>query len=108
MIDNQEIINECLKIIKESTVSVPGVVGFANYKSNKLNEMQTDDVSKAVEVFSEEKINKFIIHIILMPGVVVKDILSELQIRISNAFYNLGNYSKTFIVNVIAEKLVVL
>ncbi|WP_434343215.1 Asp23/Gls24 family envelope stress response protein [Mycoplasma sp. 06067-C1-B144P-99-0482-3] len=71
-----------VQTIKEAVVTVPGVVGLANFSSKDKNDLSTNDIHKAIEFVIDKNIQHFKIHVILLYGVNILDVLKKIQIRI--------------------------
>ncbi|ABC01373.1 conserved hypothetical protein [Mycoplasma capricolum subsp. capricolum ATCC 27343] len=94
-----------VQTIREAVVTVPGVVGLANFSSKDKNDLSTNDIHKAIEFVIDKNIQHFKIHVILLYGVNILDILKEIQIRVK---YELEKNFKNNIehkVDVIVEDL---
>lgn len=95
-----------IQTIREAVITVPGVVGLANFSTNNKKDLSTNDIHKAIEFVIDKNIQHFKIHVILLYGVNILDILKEIQIRIK---YELEKNFKNNIehkVDVIVEDLI--
>ncbi|QVK06404.1 Asp23/Gls24 family envelope stress response protein [Mycoplasma mycoides] len=95
-----------VQTIREAVITVPGVVGLANFSANNKKDLSTNDIHKAIEFVIDKNTQHFKIHVILLYGVNILDILKEIQIRIK---YELEKNFKNNIehkVDVIVEDLI--
>ncbi|UKS54134.1 Asp23/Gls24 family envelope stress response protein [Mycoplasma feriruminatoris] len=95
-----------VQTIREAVITVPGVIGLANFSTNNKNDLSTNDIHKAIEFVIDKNIQHFKIHVILLYGVNILDVLKEIQIRIK---YELEKNFKNNIehkVDVIVEDLI--
>ncbi|WFQ94365.1 Asp23/Gls24 family envelope stress response protein [Mycoplasma feriruminatoris] len=95
-----------VQTIREAVITVPGVIGLANFSTNNKNDLSTNDIYKAIEFVIDKNIQHFKIHVILLYGVNILDVLKEIQIRIK---YELEKNFKNNIehkVDVIVEDLI--
>ncbi|AJM72015.1 Asp23/Gls24 family envelope stress response protein [Mycoplasma yeatsii] len=83
-----------IKTIYDSVITIPGVVALANYTSNSSDDLITNDISKAIEIEMKDDIYQFKIHVVLLNGVNILDVMTEIQIRIK---YELEKNVKNFL-----------
>ena|SRR5699024_7552652 len=96
------------ELIAEIVEAVPGVISFANYKSKSADSIKTDNIENAIEVQLSDKNYKFKIHVVLMNGINIKEVLVEVQNRVSDGLEKLLGQTNSFIIDVVADNLVVL
>jgi len=93
---------EVIKVIKDAVVTVPGVISFANYHTHGE---ETKSIDKAVELTSTDNIARYRIHVILLNGVNVKDVISEIQIRVKYELEKNTKFTIKHQVDVVVDKL---
>lgn len=89
--------------IKDAVTTVPGVKSLANYQA--VGDLKTADIKQAVEITSAGVINKVRVHVILMNGFNIRDVVNEVQIRVKYELEKLKQFTMTYIVDVIVEDL---
>lgn len=99
---------ETFEVIKEAVVTLPGVVAFANYTAKTEDEIQTQDISKAVELINTDDVFKCRIHIVLMNGVNIREVISEVQIRVKYELERLSKFTRNYIVDVVVDDVAII
>ncbi|KAJ3615996.1 hypothetical protein Zmor_012124 [Zophobas morio] len=99
---------KAFEVIEEAVEAVPGVVSFANFKAKSHDSIKTDRLDNAIEVQSSDKNYKFKIHVALMNGINIKEVLEEIQNRVSDGLEKLGGQNQSYIIDVVVDDLVVL
>jgi len=94
--------NEVIKVIKDAVVTVPGVIAFADYTANGE---PTNSVDKAVEKSSTDNVSRYRIHVILLNGVNIKDVTSEIQIRMKYELEKMTKFTVKYQVDVVVDQL---
>ncbi|AGR41519.1 Asp23/Gls24 family envelope stress response protein [Spiroplasma taiwanense] len=97
-----------LDVIKNSVVTVPGVISFANFTAKTKEELKTEDISKAVEVVDLDTTFKVKIHIILINGVNIRDVVNEVQTRVKYELEKESNFMQNCIVDIAVDDLIVI
>ncbi|MCL8212997.1 hypothetical protein [Mesoplasma whartonense] len=96
-----------LKIIKNAVVTVPGVASFADYHNTTTPSVGNDnlatlDIDKSIELLTAE-ISRFKIHVILISGINIKDVINEIQIRVKYELEKSNKFTNKYLVDVIVE-----
>jgi len=99
-VDNVD--KDVIKVIKDAVVTVPGVVSFANYS---VNGEETKFIDKAVELTSTDNVSRYRIHVILLNGVNIRDVISEVQIRVKYELEKNTKFIAKYQVDVVVDKL---
>ncbi|QHX36916.1 Asp23/Gls24 family envelope stress response protein [Spiroplasma sp. BIUS-1] len=97
-----------LDSISDAVVTVPGVASFANFAAKSASELKTEDISKAVELTSADITDRVKVHIILINGVNIRDVVKEVQIRVKYELEKLSQFVRNYIVDVAVDDLIVL
>lgn len=97
---------EIYSAVESAVMTVPGVISFANYMAIRENDIQTDDITKAIETNESEKLSKYKVHIVLLYGVNIRDVVTEVQIRVKYELEKLSKFTKVYIVDVAVDDLV--
>lgn len=97
-----------LESISNAVVTVPGVASFANFAAKTESELKTEDISKAVELTSADITDRVKVHIILINGVNIRDVVKEVQIRVKYELEKLSQFVRNYIVDVTVDDLIVL
>ncbi|AOG60719.1 hypothetical protein SHELI_v1c07700 [Spiroplasma helicoides] len=92
-------------VIKNAIVTVPGVASFANFYANSQDQLKTDDITKAVELTSNDNTNRVKVHVILINGVNIKDVINEVQIRVKYELEKQGQFLRNYVVDVAVDDL---
>lgn len=100
-INNKEIFDT----IKEAIITVPGVISFANYLAKSESDIRTTDISRSIEISPLEQGFRYKIHIILMYGVNIRDVVTEVQIRVKYELEKLSKFTCNYIVDVAVDDL---
>lgn len=98
-----EMSKEIIKTIKNAVVSVPGVASFSNYKAKTLDEKFTTEIANALEITNTDDLSLFKIHIILVLGINVVDVMNEIQIRVRYELQKNSNFKNKYLVDVIVD-----
>jgi uncharacterized alkaline shock family protein YloU len=69
---------------------------------------RTNVLSNAIEVQSSDVNYKFKIHVSLMNGINIKEVLEEIQNRVNDSLSKLAGLDSAFIIDVVVDELVVL
>ncbi|ALD66740.1 Asp23/Gls24 family envelope stress response protein [Spiroplasma cantharicola] len=96
-----------LDSISNAVVTVPGVASFANYAAKSESELKTEDIAKAVEMVSTDTMDRVKVHIILINGVNIRDVVSEVQIRVKYELEKLSQFVRNYIVDIAVDDLIV-
>ncbi|AUB31945.1 Asp23/Gls24 family envelope stress response protein [Spiroplasma floricola] len=99
---------DILDSISNAVVTVPGVASFANFTAKLESELKTDDISKAVEITTADTTNRVKVHIILINGVNISDVVKEVQIRVKYELEKLSQFVRNYIVDVAVDDLIVI
>jgi uncharacterized alkaline shock family protein YloU len=99
---------KAFEVIKQAVEAVPGVVSFVNYKAKTRDGLRTNVLSNAIEVQSSDLNYKFKIHVSLMNGINIKEVLEEIQNRVNDSLSKLAGLDSAFIIDVVVDELVVL
>ncbi|QEH62177.1 Asp23/Gls24 family envelope stress response protein [Spiroplasma chinense] len=91
--------------ISNAVVTVPGVISFANCSAKSQSEIKTSDIKNAVEITSADNIGRVKIHIILINGVNIRDVVNEVQIRVKYELEKLNQFVRNYIVDVAVDDL---
>jgi len=91
--------------IKDAVVTVPGVVSFANYSAKSHLDIRTNDINKAVEMSMTDNVYRTKIHIILINGVNIRDVVNEVQIRVKYELEKLSQFVRNYIVDIAVDDL---
>ncbi|AEM68615.1 Asp23/Gls24 family envelope stress response protein [Mycoplasma putrefaciens] len=95
-----------ISIIYESVITIPGVVALSNYHSNNPENLKTKEISKAIEfTINHDKIPHFRLHVILLNGVNILDVMREIQIRVKYELEKNLKESNNHIVTVAVDDL---
>ncbi|WP_339020576.1 Asp23/Gls24 family envelope stress response protein [Spiroplasma endosymbiont of Atherix ibis] len=97
-----------LDSISNAVVTVPGVASFANFTAKLESELKTVDISKAVEIKTVDTTNRVKVHIILINGVNISDVVKEVQIRVKYELEKLSQFVRNYIVDVAVDDLIVI
>ncbi|AHI54057.1 hypothetical protein SSABA_v1c06550 [Spiroplasma sabaudiense Ar-1343] len=94
-----------LKVIREAVITIPGLMSFAEVDKESGVVNATTSIDKAIEISITEKIHRLKIHIILMNGVNIKDVVTEVQIRVKYELEKLSNFTNSYYVDVAVDDL---
>ncbi|AXK51344.1 Asp23/Gls24 family envelope stress response protein [Spiroplasma alleghenense] len=94
-----------LKVINEAVITIPGLMSFAEVNKESGLVLATKEIDKAIEVSITEKIHRLKIHIILLNGVNIKDVATEVQIRVKYELEKLSNFTNSYYVDVVVDAL---
>lgn len=98
-----------INVIKEAVVTVPGVSSFANYNAESPRHLSTLEIDDAVEFTKDtENLTRFRIHVILLGGVNIKDVVNEVQIRVKYELEKKAKFSKKFLVDVVIDDIMLI
>ncbi|ATZ18605.1 hypothetical protein ESOMN_v1c02210 [Williamsoniiplasma somnilux] len=97
-----------IKVIKDAIVTVPGVASFANFQTEDINELATRDIDNAVEYTNTDNITRFRIHVILIGGVNIKDVINEIQIRVKYELEKVSKFTVKYMVDVAVDDLMLI
>ncbi|AGR42387.1 Asp23/Gls24 family envelope stress response protein [Spiroplasma diminutum] len=96
-----------LDSISNAVVTVPGVVSFANFAAKTEAEIKTEDISKAVELTTADNTDRVKVHIVLINGVNIRDVVNEVQIRVKYELEKVSQFVRNYIVDVAVDDLIV-
>lgn len=99
----KDIDKSVIKVIKEAVITVPGVSSFANYNPDDHGKIATANIDNAVEFMSANNFTRFRIHIILINGVNIKDVVNEVQIRVKYELEKMSNFTAKYFVDVVVD-----
>ncbi|ASZ08984.1 Asp23/Gls24 family envelope stress response protein [Mesoplasma chauliocola] len=94
-----------IKVIKDAIVTVPGVVSFSNFNADSLEELATSDINNAIEFTNTDNITRFRIHVIILSGVNIKDVIKEIQIRVKYELEKISKFTMKYMVDVVVDDL---
>ncbi|WP_342268707.1 hypothetical protein [Spiroplasma endosymbiont of Aspidapion aeneum] len=95
-----------LTIIKNTVYLIPGVKGFADYKATPKDELSTKDVVRSVEFNVKNDNNHLMIHLILLNGFNMKNVLREVQYRIKFELEKASEYTRSYIVDLVVDDII--
>ncbi|ARU91223.1 hypothetical protein SCLARK_00541 [Spiroplasma clarkii] len=91
--------------INNAVTTVPGVKSLANYESQDIWDLETKDIAKAVEIVSSGSIHRVKVHVILMNGFNIRDVVNEVQIRVKYELEKLKQFTMSYSVDVVVDDL---
>ncbi|AHI53190.1 Asp23/Gls24 family envelope stress response protein [Spiroplasma culicicola] len=91
--------------INNAVVTVPGVISFANCSAKSEAEIKTSDITRAVEVLSTDVTSRVKVHIILINGVNIRDVVNEVQIRVKYELEKIEQFVRNYIVDIAVDDL---
>ncbi|WP_026389147.1 Asp23/Gls24 family envelope stress response protein [[Acholeplasma] multilocale] len=94
-----------IKVIKDAVVTVPGVMSFANFNADTREELATKDIDNAIEFTNTDNVTRFRIHVILISGVNIKDVIKEIQIRVKYELEKISKFTVKYMVDVAVDDL---
>ncbi|WP_100609813.1 Asp23/Gls24 family envelope stress response protein [Entomoplasma freundtii] len=94
-----------IKVIKEAVITVPGVSSFANYNPDDNHKLATANIDNAVEFMTTDDFTRFRIHVILISGVNIKDVINEVQIRVKYELEKMSNFAAKYLVDVVVDDM---
>ncbi|PPE04307.1 Asp23/Gls24 family envelope stress response protein [Williamsoniiplasma lucivorax] len=97
-----------IKVIKDAIVTVPGVISFANFNATNNDNISTLEIDNAVEFINTDNLTRFRIHVILISGVNIKDVMNEIQIRVKYELEKTTKFTIKYMVDVAVDDLVVI
>ncbi|AKU79432.1 hypothetical protein [Spiroplasma turonicum] len=95
---------DIIDTIKNTIYTIPGISSLANYTVDSYD-ISTDDVLKAVEISKFENIYKVKLHLVLINGVNIKDVLIEAQSRLKYELERNYSFKVNFIIDVVVDDL---
>ncbi|QBQ08015.1 Asp23/Gls24 family envelope stress response protein [Spiroplasma gladiatoris] len=95
-------------VIKDIIVTVPGVISFANSSAKLDQDIKTNDISQAVEISSAAEVIRIKIHIILINGVNIREVVSEIQTRVKYELEKQNQFVRNYMVDVAIDDLEIL
>lgn len=97
-----------IKIVQDAIMTVPGVRSFANYQVEDKSEIATNDIFSAIEYTNTDNMTRFRIHVILITGVNIKDVINEIQIRVKYELEKMSKFTIKYIVDVAVDDLMLI
>lgn len=97
--------NSVMKVIKDAIVTVPGVVSFSNFNADSREELPTSNIEDAIEFTNTDNITRFRIHVIILSGVNIKDVLKEIQIRVKYELEKMSKFTIKYMVDIVVDDL---
>ncbi|WP_031542040.1 Asp23/Gls24 family envelope stress response protein [Mesoplasma photuris] len=94
-----------IKVIKDAVVTVPGVASFADYNAEDYSELPTKEIDNAIEFTNTDNVTLFRIHVILINGVNIKDVINEIQIRVKYELEKISKFTVKYMVDVAVADL---
>ncbi|WP_338970319.1 Asp23/Gls24 family envelope stress response protein [Spiroplasma endosymbiont of Labia minor] len=93
--------------IREAVVTVPGVISFVEFNKdeNSVEVVKTTDTYKAIEVAYTDGMYRIRIHVMLIVGVNIPDVLIEIQVRVKYELERQSGFSENYLVDVVIDKL---
>lgn len=92
-------------IIKNAIMTIPGVKSLANYHYKDSDDFTTDDIQKAVEIISTGSMNKVKVYVVLANGFNIREVASEIQIRVKYELEKQHQFNSSYTVDVVVENL---
>ncbi len=97
-----------IEVIKDAVVTVPGVVSFANWQTEGKQELATHDLDKAIEYTNTNNMTRFRIHLVIISGVNIKDVMNEVQIRVKYELEKMSKFTEKFIVDIAVDDFILI
>ncbi|WP_027063071.1 Asp23/Gls24 family envelope stress response protein [Mesoplasma seiffertii] len=94
-----------IKVIKDAVVTVPGVASFANYNAENTSELPSRDIDNAIEFTNTDNVTRFRIHVVLIQGVNIRDVMNEIQIRVKYELEKISKFTVKYMVDVAIDDL---
>ncbi|QGS52232.1 Asp23/Gls24 family envelope stress response protein [Spiroplasma tabanidicola] len=92
-------------VINDIVVTVPGVISFANSKAKSEEEILTKDITRAIELSSSLEFERVKIHVVLINGISIRDVLSEIQTRVKYELEKASKFMRNYIVDVVVDDI---